>query len=87
MQILLTGSLSNDYQQRKRYSTEVAYRHGYREVKQERAQAIIQMTFTKEQSTETILNAQSSEGEICKCNAKEAFPEQKPSCYVVSMTY
>jgi len=67
--ILLIGSLPNDYREANGYSTEAAYQDGHREVKQERTKAIIQMTFT-----ETLLNAEARDGEICKCNVQSSFP-------------
>ena len=69
MPILLTGGLPNDYREANGYSTETAYRDGHREVEQERTKAIIQMTFT-----ETLLNAESRDGEISKCNVQSSFP-------------
>ena len=80
MPILLTGGLPNDYREANGYSTEAAYRDGHREVKQERTKAIIQMTFTEKRSTETLLNAESRDGEICKCNIwiNCATPEWSP---------
>jgi hypothetical protein len=73
MPILLTGSLPNDYREANGYSTEAAYRDGHREVEEERTNAIIGMTFTKKRSTETLRNAESRDGEICKCNVQSSF--------------
>jgi hypothetical protein len=69
MPILLTGGLPNDYREANGYSTEAACRDGRREVDRERTKAIIRMTFT-----ETLPNAESRDGEICKCNAQSGFP-------------
>jgi len=41
--------LPNDYREVNRYSTNAAYREGYKEVDQERTEAIIRMTFTEKQ--------------------------------------
>ena len=74
MPILLTGGLPNDYRETKGYSTAAAYRDGHREVEHECSKAIIQMTFTEKRSTETLLNAESRDGEIFQCNAQSGFP-------------
>jgi hypothetical protein len=74
MPILLTGGLPEDYREANGYSTEAAYRDGHREVEQESTKDIIQITFTEKRSTETLLNAESRDGEICKCNVHSSFP-------------
>jgi hypothetical protein len=61
---------------------------------QERNIVIIQMTFTKKRSVETLLNAESRDGEICKCNAQSGLLRSEalllhgeydlPRCYRVS---
>jgi hypothetical protein len=68
MPILLTRGLPNDNREGNGYSTEAAYRDGHRDVDQELTKAIIRMTVTEKRSTETLLNAESRHGEICKCN-------------------
>ena len=68
-----TRGLPNDYRESNGYSTETADRDSHREVKQEHTKAIIQMTFTGKPSTETLLNAESSDGEFCKCNVQSSF--------------
>jgi hypothetical protein len=57
-----------------KYSTEAAYRVGPREVDYERTEAIIQMTFTEERSSETLPNAESRDSEICICHTQGGFP-------------
>jgi hypothetical protein len=54
----LTTYRPNDYPEANGYFTEAAYRDGHRELEQERTKALIRMTFTKKQSTETLLNAE-----------------------------
>jgi len=85
MPILLTGRLPNEYPEVNGYSTAAAYRDGHREVEQERTKAIIKMTFTEKRSTETILNAKSRDGEICKCNAQSGFPRAEALLLHVTM--
>jgi len=70
----LTRGLPNDYREANGYSTEAAYRDGHREVNRERTEAIIRMTFTEMRSTETLLNAESRDGEISKCNVQSSIP-------------
>ena len=65
MPILVIGGLPNDYREANRYSTEAPYRDGHKEVNRERTEAIMRMTFT-----ETLLNAESRDGEICNCNVR-----------------
>ena len=64
----LTRGLPNDYREPNGYSTEAAYLDGT-VVDQERTKAIIRMTFP-----ETLPNAKSRDGEICKCNVQSGFP-------------
>jgi len=59
----LTRGLPNDYRETNGYSTETAYQDGQREVDQERTEAIIQMTFTEKQSTETLPDAELTDAE------------------------
>jgi hypothetical protein len=74
--------MPNDHTQRptewlprsKQNSTEAAYRDGLRDFDQECTNAIIKMTFIEKWSIETLLNAESRDGEICKCNAQSGFP-------------
>jgi hypothetical protein len=72
------------YREANGYSTEAAYRDGHREVDQERTEAIIQMTFTKKRSTETLPDAESRDTGIRICKA--AFREQMHTPIAVSMT-
>ena len=81
MPILLAGDLQNDYREENRFSTEAVYRDGHRDVDQERTDAIIQMTFTEKRSTGTLLNAESRDGEICKCNVPSGFPTAEACSY------
>jgi hypothetical protein len=67
-------SLPNDYREANAYSTEAAYRDGHRELEKERTKAIIQMTFTDKRSPETLLNTETRDGEIYKCNVQSSFP-------------
>jgi len=76
MPILHTRSQRNDYREANGYSTEAAYRDGHREVEQERIKAIIEMAITEKRSTETLLNAESRDGEIYKCNVQSGFPRE-----------
>jgi len=69
----LTRGLPNDCREANGYSTEAAYRDGHREVNRERTEAIIRMTFTEKRSSETLLNAESRDGEIYKCNVQSGF--------------
>jgi len=69
----LTRGLPNDYREANEYSTEAAYRDGHRDFHQERTEAIIRMTFTEKRHTETLLNAESRDAEICKCNVQSSF--------------
>jgi len=73
MPILLTGSQPNNYREANGYSTEAAYQDGHGEVVQHHTKAIIQMTITEKRSTETLLNAESRDGEIYKCNVQSGF--------------
>jgi len=45
----------------------------HRAVDQERTEAFIRMTFTKKRCTETLMNAESRDGEIYKCNVQSGF--------------
>jgi len=81
MPTLHTRDLPKDYREANRYSTEAAYRDGHREVNQERTKAMIRMTFTEKRSTETLLNAELRDGEICKCNVLSGFPRAEARFY------
>jgi hypothetical protein len=81
MPTLHTRGLPKDYREGNRYSTEAAYRDGHREVNQERTEAVIRMTFTEKRSTETLLNAELRDGEICKYNVQSGFPRAKARFY------
>ena len=76
-----TRGLQNDHRQDNGYSTETAYRDGHRQVDQERTEAIIQMTFTKKRSTETLRNAESRDTEICICNVQSGSPRAEARSY------
>ena len=64
MPIILTRGPTNDYRQANGYSTEAAYRDAHREVEQQLTKAFIQMTCTETDCTETLLRAESRDGEI-----------------------
>jgi hypothetical protein len=57
------------------------YLDGRREVNQELTNAIIWNTCTKKQSTETLLNAESWDAEMCKCNVHSSFPRAEVRFY------
>jgi hypothetical protein len=58
----ITRGLPNDNREANGYSTEAVYRWP-REVDQEHTEAIIRMTFTEKQSTETLPDAESTDAE------------------------
>jgi len=58
-----------------------AYRDDYRDINQERTEAVIQMTSTEKQSIETLPNAESRYAEICICNVQSGFPRAEAHSY------